>query len=68
MITELPHDDPEIIEHKANWAGKMAKIIEKEVCKPLSKETGRTIPASCIGPLLTSLMASRFLFSPSWNV
>ncbi|MEA3467897.1 MAG: TetR/AcrR family transcriptional regulator [Thermodesulfobacteriota bacterium] len=64
MITELPHDDPEIIEYKANWASKMAKIIEKEVCKPLAKETGRTIPASCLGPMLTSLMASRFLFSP----
>ncbi len=64
MITELPHDDPEIIEYKAKWAGKMAKIIGKEVCKPLAEETGRTIPASCMGPMLTSLMASRFLFSP----
>jgi len=63
-ITELPHDDPEIIEHKANWARQMAQLINKEVCKPLARETGRKIPATCIGPMLTSLMASRFLFSP----
>ena len=63
-ITELPHDDPEIIEYKANWGRKMAQILEKEVCGPLERETGRKIPATCIGPMLTSLMASRFLFSP----
>jgi AcrR family transcriptional regulator len=64
IITELPHDDPEIIEHKANWARQMAGVLEKELCKPLAKETGKKIPATCIGPMLTSLMASRFLFSP----
>ena len=63
-ITELPHDDPEIIEHKASWARQMAQILEKEVCKPLQEETGKEISATCIGPMLTSLMASRFLFSP----
>jgi AcrR family transcriptional regulator len=63
-ITELPHDDPEIIEHKASWARQMAQILDKEVCKPLARETGKKIPATCIGPMLTSLMASRFLFSP----
>jgi AcrR family transcriptional regulator len=63
-ITELPHDDPEIIEHKANWARKMAQILDKEVCEPLAVETGKKIPATCIGPMLTSLMASRFLFAP----
>ncbi len=63
-ITELPHDDPEIIEHKANWAKKLVKMLEQEICRPLSRETGRNIPGTCIGPMLTSLMASRFLFSP----
>jgi len=63
-ITELPHDDPDIIEHKANWARQMAQILNKEVCEPLAVETGKKIPATCIGPMLTSLMASRFLFSP----
>ncbi len=63
-ITELPHDDPEIIEHKANWARHMAQLLDQEVCKPLARETGRKIPATCVGPMLTSLMASRFLFSP----
>lgn len=63
-IAELPHDDPEIIEHKANWARQMAAILEQEICRPLEEETGRQIPATSIGPMLTSLMASRFLFAP----
>jgi len=63
-ITELSHDDPDIIEHKATWARQMAEVLEKEVCQPLKEETGKSIPATCIGPMLTSLMASRFLFAP----
>ncbi len=66
-ITELPHDDPDIVEHKAGWAKQMAEIIDREICKPLTEETGRDIPPTCIGPILTSLMASRFLFSPIMN-
>ena len=64
MITELPHDDPDIIEHKATWARQMAEVLEKEVCRPLKEITGQNIPATCIGPMLTSLMASRFIFAP----
>jgi len=63
-ITELPHDDPEIIEYKANWARKLVQILEEEICRPLAEETGQNISGTCMGPLLTSLMASRFLFSP----
>lgn len=62
-ITELSHDDPEIVDHKANWAKKMVDIIEKEICLPLAKETGREIPPTCIGPMLVSFMSSRFLFA-----
>ncbi len=63
-ITELPHDDPEIIDHKANWAKKMIDIIDKEICLPLAKETGRKIPPTCMGPMLVALMAARFIFAP----
>ena len=63
-ITELPHDDPEIIVYKASWVRQIAEILEHEVSIPLEKETGRYIPSTCMGPMLTSLMASRFLFLP----
>lgn len=63
-ITELPHDDPDITEHKATWGKQMAKLLEQEVCRPLMTETGQNIPATCIGPMLTSLMSCRFLFAP----
>lgn len=63
-ISELPHDDPEIVEHKAGWARQMVEIVNREVCLPHAAETGQHIPPTCLAPLLTSLMASRFLFAP----
>ena len=63
-ISELPHDDPEIIEYKAGWAMKMVDIVNTEICQPLIVEGGQTVPATTLAPMLTSLMASRFLFAP----
>ena len=63
-ITELPHDDPEIIEYKAAWGRQMMEIIDREVCRTLSTETGSRVSPTVIGPILTSMMASRFLFAP----
>ncbi len=63
-ITELPHDDPEIIDHKASWARKMLGIIDEKICRPLAGETGREIPPTGIGPMLVALMASRYIFAP----
>ncbi len=66
-ITELPHDDPEIIEYKATWGRQIMEIMEKEVCRHLSTRTGERISPMVIGPMLTSMMASRFLFAPVMN-
>ena len=63
-ISELPHDDPEIVEHKADWARQMVEIVNREICLPLVAEGGQHIPPTCLSPMLTSLMASRFLFTP----
>ncbi len=63
-LTELPHDDPEIIEYKANWAKKAMLIINKEICFPLSEERGTSISPGSIGPLIICMMSSRFLFAP----
>ena len=63
-ISELPHDDPEIIEHKARWAMKMVAIVNNKICQPLIVERGQAVPATTLAPMLTSLMASRFLFAP----
>ena len=63
-ISELPHDDPEIVEHKAGWARQMVEIVNREICLPLAAESGQHIPPTCLAPMLTSLMASRFLFAP----
>ncbi len=63
-ISELPHDDPEIVEHKASWARQMVEIVNRELCLPHGEKPGQNIPATCLAPMLTSLMASRFLFGP----
>jgi len=64
VISELPHDDPGIVEHKADWARKMVDLVNREICLPLAEESGQYIPPTCFSPMLTSLMASRFLFTP----
>lgn len=63
-ISELPHDDVEIIEHKANWARHMVEIVNREICQSSSTGNIKQIPPTCLAPMLTSLMASRFLFGP----
>lgn len=59
-LTDLHHDDPEIIEHKALWGKHMVEIMEHEVCCSSSVN----MAPKFIAPLLTSMMASKFLFSP----
>lgn len=63
-LAELPHDDPEIIEYKASWARKAMGIIELHICRPLQKERGVTLSPIVFGPVLLSMMCSRFLFAP----
>lgn len=60
VLTDLHHDDPEILEHKAQWGEQMIQIMEEAVCD----SSGINIAPKLITPLLTSMMASRFLFSP----
>ncbi len=59
-LTDLHHDDAEILEHKASWGRQMIVIMEEFVCG----STGLNISPRLITPLLTSMMASRFLLSP----
>ena len=63
-ISELPHDDPEIVAHNPSWAVKMVEFVNRELCLPHGEKTGQKIPPTCLAPMLTSLMASRFLFGP----
>lgn len=63
-LTELPHDDPDITEYKAEWAEQAMLIINREICEPLGRQTGHDISPAAVGPLLISMMCSRFLFIP----
>ena len=63
-LTELPHDDPDITEYKAQWARRAMLVIKDEVCVPIKAEQGVEVSPAAIGPLIIGMMSSRFLFEP----
>jgi AcrR family transcriptional regulator len=65
-ITELPHDDPEITEHKAAWGRQMAQTLEKylQAAENCTESQRQMLPPITFCSMLTSMMASRFLFAP----
>lgn len=63
-LAELPHDDPEITKYKAEWGKKAMVIIDKEICLPVEEKTGKKLSPAAVGPLIITMMSSRFLFAP----
>ena len=63
-LAELPHDDPDITEYKSQWAKKALAIIQQGICTPLAHRSGKKISPAVIGPLIITMMSSRFLFAP----
>ena len=63
-ITELPHDDPEIVEYKANWAKQMVELVKEHLKIGKPNARGNILPPVIFCSMLTSMMASRFLFTP----
>lgn len=63
-LAELPHDDPDITQYKAEWGRKAMVIIEKEICLPVQQKTGKKLSPAAVGPLIITMMSSRFLFAP----
>ena len=58
-LTELPHDDPDITDFKAQWFRKLAGLFQDSLGEAASR-----VPAAVIAPAMVSLVASRFLFLP----
>lgn len=63
-LTELPHDDPDIIEHKASWISKIVDLVQDEICTPLSVGAKQEITPYLIGPVMIGVIAMRFLVEP----
>ena len=66
-LTELPHDDPDIIEYKASWISKIVDLVQDEICTPLSDGTNREITPYVIGPVMIGMIAMRFLVEPIFH-
>lgn len=63
-LTELPHDDPDIIDHKASWISKIVDLVQDQICTPLSAASNREITPYVIGPVMIGMIAMRFLVEP----
>ena len=64
VLTELPHDDPDILEHKASWIRKIVDLVQNEICTPLSADSDQKISPYLIGPVMIGMIAMRFLVEP----
>ena len=58
-LTELPHDDPDITDFKAQWFRRISGLVQSN----LGAATAH-VPVAVIGPAMVGLVASRFLFRP----
>jgi len=58
-LTELPHDDPDITEFKAERFMRISGLIQGSLGGAAAH-----VPVSVIGPAMVGLAASRFLFLP----
>lgn len=58
-LTELPHDDPDITEFKAQWFGRLHAMFQDGF-----RAAAPHIPVGVIGPALVGLVASRHLMRP----
>ncbi len=63
-IAELPHDDPEITEHKAEWGRQMVETMEQHLQSGENDTGGRAVSPVIFCSMLTAIMASKFLFMP----
>ena len=64
VLTELPHDDPDIIEHKASWIRKIVSLVQDQICTPLAADDEQYITPYLIGPVMIGMIAMRFLVEP----
>ncbi len=67
VLTELPHDDPDIVEHKAAWIRKIVALVQTQICEPLSEQSGTLITPYLIGPVMIGMVAMRFLVEPVFD-
>ena len=58
-LTELPHDDPDITEFKAERFRRIAGLLQSGL-----GDAAAHVPVPVIGPAMVGLAASRFLFLP----
>lgn len=58
-LTELPHDDADITDFKANWFAQLHGLFQSNL-----GGTASHVPAGIVGPAMVGLVASRYLFLP----
>ena len=64
VIAELPHDDPDVVDAKAAAVAGIIATFQKHFLGAIEQSTGVRPPLAVVGPAMTSLVASAFLFRP----
>ena len=63
-LTELPHDDPEMIDLKVNKATRIAALFQEHLVGPLMKATGRNVPMPIVAAAIPGVLMTYFLMRP----
>ncbi len=63
-MTELPHDDPEMIDLKVNKVTRLAALLREHFLEPLARATGRDYPLPIIASVIPGVLIAYFLLRP----
>lgn len=63
-LTELPHDDPEMIDLKVGKVTKVAALFQEHLVEPLIKATGKDVPMPIVASAIPGVLVAYFLMRP----
>ena len=63
-LTELPHDDPEMIDMKVSKISAIAALFQEHLVNPLIRATGKEVPMPIVASAIPGILVSYFLMRP----
>lgn len=63
-LTELPHDDPEMLDMKVSKISRIAALFQEHLVDPLIRATGREMPMPILASAIPGVLVAYFLMRP----
>ncbi len=63
-LTELPHDDPEMIDLKVSKVARIAALFQEHLVDPLARATGTDVPMPIVASAIPGVLVAYFLMRP----